>query len=132
MTTNEKRNPPMSVGFDIAIELSRKMFASDDVVEPLPPELHVWLANRITEAVNAARVGALGDGWRPIDAAPKDDQPVLLKLDRGKLGDIHRAPIVAYWKKREGWRDWHHDRPIAATAIAWKSLTEIDGPPPSP
>lgn len=52
--TSETRTPPLSIGFDIAIELHDRL--RDQFV--MPPEARVWLAGRITGAVNAARLSS--------------------------------------------------------------------------
>lgn len=71
MATNEKREPS-TIGWKIVGELNSEMMQS------LPPFAALWLASRITEAVNAARAPArqeggsrgdgLGDGKRICEA----------------------------------------------------------------
>lgn len=101
MTTNEKRNPPLSVGYDIADELR-------GVLRSNHPAPFVWLANRITEAVNAARgEGAsapppvpsagdgIGDGRRP-DATSDETLKAACEPWRFGVGDppADESPLI--------------------------------------
>lgn len=58
---------------------------------------------------NAALASTAGAGdWQPIETAPKEFQPILLHLDRGKHGDIHRAPVVGVWNHAvDAWVHWN-------------------------
>lgn len=69
--------------------------------------------------------------WFPMNSAPHDGQPIILSLDKGKYGDIKRAPAIAYWEddernERYGWFHWHHRDKICEEPTAW---TRIPSPP---
>ena len=59
-------------------------------------------------AALASTAGAGAGDWLPIETAPKEFQPILLYLDRGKHGDIHRAPVVGVWNHAvDAWVHWN-------------------------
>lgn len=65
-------------------------------------------------------------GWLPVESAPKEMQPILLALDRGKYSDISRAPVIGYYRNRQGWTTWDDHRVLTATPTHWRPL------PPAP
>lgn len=99
-------------------------------------------ADFIAGAVNYARSilsapsqaeTAGGDGWQPIETAPKEQQPILLALDSGRFGDIRRAPAVAFWSpKDQAWRYWYgEDFDIPAKPTHWRPLPAPPTPAPA-
>jgi hypothetical protein len=118
---------------------------SDCLVTPLACAEADWVAGRypknrttayaIADAILAARPGAEGDaGWQPIETAPKEQQPILLALHRGKHGDISRAPVVGYWRERQGWTGWDDPAqvPLSAVPTHWRPLPEPPAARPAP
>lgn len=115
MTTNGtvkavgESTPPLSIGFDIAIAMCRR---ADELGHPYPsPELRVWLANRITEAVNAARTAS---------AIPVD------RIVEAVLSDVMDLP------DRSSPEDWPEAMLVTGDELDGILRARLDDPPPSP
>lgn len=65
------------------------------------------------------------DYWKPIENAPKEEQPILLSFDRGRYGDVRKAPVIGFWRddaEGTGWHHWSHRDKIIDRPVAWREL----------
>lgn len=71
---------------------------------------------------------AVGDGWLPIESAPRDGTPLLLGRFTGELKAAHEGRVrVDHWHERglHGFEGWGYFNPRFWPATHWQPL-----PPP--
>lgn len=91
---------------EAAARASRALQLGKDEWDDLPEAIRIVWIGLAAETVKAY-LAALGDGWQPIETAPRDGTRVLLFAPATK----DRAAVVRndYWWSQE--RAWAHMRP---------------------
>ena len=80
----------------------------------------------IRAALTAALTAMPGQGWRPIETAPKDGKLLLLCATPGRWVEKKNVVLAGYWG-RNGWVAQHGGHPLSF-ATHWQPLPS---PPPA-
>lgn len=118
---------------DIAVEIVDAIYGFTCEFNADPAwHAHVYdvMEERLTDALAAYDAAPAGDGWRPIESAPKDGKWLLLY---GNGSGFMACTFVGYWGRRYadeplGWQEAFALRQPPARPSHWRPLP----PPPAP